>query len=87
MEKPRLRRQAHDWLRADLALWDRQTNTAQTVSTLPVAYTLWAWQNNAAFASVRDTKSLAMLPGPERKAREKLWADVETVRQRACASK
>ncbi len=87
MVKPRLRRQALDWLRADLALWDRQTNTTQTVSPVPVAYALWAWQNNAGLASVRDMKALALLPGRERKAWEKLWADVEAVRQRACASK
>jgi tetratricopeptide (TPR) repeat protein len=87
MEKPRLRQQALDWLRADLVLWDRQTNTKQTVSLEPVMLALWTWQNDAGLASVRDTKALALLPGPERKAWERLWADVQAVRQRARASK
>jgi serine/threonine-protein kinase len=87
MEKPRLRGQSLDWLRADLALCDRQTSTKQTVSPVPVILALWTLQNNAELASVRDTKALALLPGPERKAWERLWADVEAVRQRACASK
>jgi hypothetical protein len=86
-EKPRLRRQALDWLRADLTLWDTQTSTKQTVSMAPVLLALWGWQNDAGLASVRDTKALALLPGPERKAWEKLWVDVEAARQQACAAK
>ena len=85
MEKPRLRRQVLDWLRADWTLWDTQTNTKQTVSPPPVLLALWTWQNDAGLASVRDTKALALLPGPERKAWERLWADVQAVRQRAGA--
>jgi serine/threonine-protein kinase len=87
MEKPRMRRQALNWLRADLALWDRQTSTTQTVSPAPAMLTLWTWQNNPGLASVRDTKALALLPAPERKDWEKLWADVEAVRRRAGVSK
>jgi tetratricopeptide (TPR) repeat protein len=82
-ELPRLRRQALDWLRADLTLWEKQTDMSKAEGRALVQRVLWIWQNNPDLASVRDKEGLAMLPDPERKAWEKLWADVEALRKRA----
>jgi hypothetical protein len=81
-EKAGLRGQALKWLKANLVLWKRQAETANPMGRALVQRVLWAWQNNPGLASVRDRAGLAKLPEPERKAWEKLWADVETLRKR-----
>jgi serine/threonine-protein kinase len=77
-----LRRQALEWLRADL---DRR------VSRLPAApqdravlvAVLRRWQNDPALAGVRDASALATLPPAERARWQKLWADVAALRSKA----
>jgi tetratricopeptide (TPR) repeat protein len=81
MEQPHLRRQALDWLGADLALWKKQTEIGSAPSRAIGQRALWAWQNNPGLASVRDKERLAVLPDAERKDWEKLWADVEALRK------
>jgi hypothetical protein len=79
-EKARLRRQALDWLRADLALWTKQAEIGDPKGRPMVNRTLSNWQNNPALASIRDQLELAKLPAVEREAWIKLWADVERLR-------
>jgi tetratricopeptide (TPR) repeat protein len=86
-EQPRLRRQALDWLRADLAMWKRKAGTANPMGRAQVQRALWAWQNNLGLASVRDRAGLAKLPDTERAAWQKLWAEVEALRKRARETK
>jgi serine/threonine-protein kinase len=81
-EQPRLRRQALDWLRADLALWKQQAESGNATGRALTQRTLSAWQNNPSLASVRDKQGLGKLPDTERKAWQKLWADVEALRKR-----
>jgi tetratricopeptide (TPR) repeat protein len=86
-EQHRLRRQALDWLRADLAFWEKQAETGNAMTCAMAQQTLWVWQNNPSFAGVRDTEWLAKLPCMEREAWEKLWAEVEALRKRASETK
>jgi hypothetical protein len=41
------------------------------------------WQRDADLAGLRDDKALAALPGDERDACRKLWADVAALLQKA----
>jgi tetratricopeptide (TPR) repeat protein len=83
-ERARWRKQALDWLRTDLALWsghlEKKPGTGAAVDRV-----LQGWQRIAALASLRDEVALANLPGTEREAFRKLWADVKALRKRAGA--
>jgi len=82
-ERCRLRRQALDWLRADLKakrlLLDKDANK-------PGPTLIWQmqhWQADADFAGVRGLESLADLPKAELQAWQKLWNDVADLLKRA----
>jgi Flp pilus assembly protein TadD len=75
-ERTRWRRQAFDWLRADLALWARQLDGTSPQARTLAQRKLRHWQADADLAHVRDREALAELPEPERKRWQKLWADV-----------
>jgi Flp pilus assembly protein TadD len=75
-EKARLRRQALDWLRADLALHTRQLESGQRADRAAVQRALAHWQQDSDLAGLRDPAALAKLPAEERAACAKLWAEV-----------
>jgi hypothetical protein len=66
-----LRRQALDWLKADLTAWRSHNDESQR------ARVLRSWQADKALAGVRDEAALANLPQAERAAWAELWAEVE----------
>jgi serine/threonine protein kinase/tetratricopeptide (TPR) repeat protein len=70
-ERAALRRQALDWLRADLAQRTKLLQGGQ-----PGAWGLPNWQTDAALAGVRDGAPLALLPDDERRQWRRLWVDV-----------
>jgi tetratricopeptide (TPR) repeat protein len=77
-ERARLRRQALDWLRADLAAWGQRLEKEQ--EEVPVVQQrMREWEQDADFAGVRG-EGLAKLPEAERQAWQQLWADVEALR-------
>jgi Flp pilus assembly protein TadD len=76
VERARLRRQALDWLRADLAAWCQLLEKQPEQVRARVQQDLRFWQQDAGFAGVRGD-ALAKLPEVERLAWELLWADVE----------
>ena len=80
-EQARLRQQALGWLRADLSASGRLAPT----NPAAVRQRLQHWQQDADLAGVRDQDALAKLPADERTAWQKLWAEVEALRQRAQA--
>jgi serine/threonine protein kinase/Tfp pilus assembly protein PilF len=77
-ERARLRRQAMEWLRADLAAWaellGRDPKQAGTV-----AKTMQHWQSDADLAGLRDKDALAKLSESETSTCQKLWADVDAL--------
>jgi serine/threonine-protein kinase len=75
-ERARLRRQAQDWLRADLTAWARQLPGATPATRDGIQKTLAHWQEDSDFAGVRCEPALAKLPETEREPWRKLWADV-----------
>jgi hypothetical protein len=73
-ERSRLRTQAHDWLRADLAAYTRLVENKDARSA--VQQRLTDWLGDASLVSVRDEKALAALPEAERATWRQLRAEV-----------
>jgi tetratricopeptide (TPR) repeat protein len=71
-ERAGLRRQALDWLRADLALRARQRPRSKSS-----AVAVKAWLTDAALAGVRDEAALEKLPAAERERWRRFWAEVD----------
>jgi hypothetical protein len=82
-QRARLRRQAHDWLSADLAAWSKQLATGQLQDRGQLLGTLARWLEDNDLAGVRDKEILDKLPEEERLAWQKLWSDVEAIVVRA----
>jgi tetratricopeptide (TPR) repeat protein len=78
-EKERVawRRQALEWLQADLAAWEKLPADKATVRRQ-----FQHWRKNPDLASVRDPGALAKLPADEQAAWRKLWADVDALLRR-----
>jgi serine/threonine-protein kinase len=78
-ERARLRRQAMDWLRADLEGWgqlpDKDKDTAGSAAA--VTKVLQSWLADTGFASVRGSEGLARLPEAERQPWRLLWGDLD----------
>jgi tetratricopeptide (TPR) repeat protein/WD40 repeat protein len=79
-ERARLRRQALDWLRADLALRAQQAASDKPQERASVRQELQHWQQDADLAGLRDPAAVAKLPAHEQPACRKLWADVAELR-------
>ncbi len=75
-ERARLRRQALDWLRADLVQWLKQTENGSSEVRSRAQRTLQLWQQDRDLARVRDEVALEKLPAEEQSGWRQLWAEV-----------
>jgi eukaryotic-like serine/threonine-protein kinase len=75
-ERTRWRKQALDWLRADLSAYGKLMDGGKPEDRELVQRQLHYLQDDADLAGIRDAKELAKLPAGEQQACEKLWADV-----------
>jgi tetratricopeptide (TPR) repeat protein len=82
-EKARLRKQARDWLRADLALRTKQLESGEPADRIAVGQTMKHWQQDSDLAGIRDEGALLSLPAEECARWEKLWTDVAALRKKA----
>jgi hypothetical protein len=82
-EKARLRKQADEWLRADLSAYAKLIASGKPDARALVQQRLQHWQQDADLAGIRDANALAKLPETERENWRKLWADVDALRIRA----
>ena len=82
-ERGRLRRQALDWLRADLAAWAKELAKNTPEARAAVRDKMLHWQTDADLAGVRGPQALAQLPEAERSDWQKLWRDVADLLKRA----
>jgi tetratricopeptide (TPR) repeat protein len=85
-EGARLRRQALDWLQADLAAWRRLLEKEPAKAGPAVRQQMQHWQDDADFVGVRGVEALGRLPAAERPDWQKLWQEVQELRQRAAAT-
>jgi serine/threonine-protein kinase len=81
-ERVRLRQQARDWLKADLALWAKQAESDDPKAREVVQPRLKHWQTDTDLAGIRDNDAVMKLPAEEQEACRKLWAEVETLLQK-----
>jgi serine/threonine protein kinase len=79
--KTRWRKQAVDWLNADLAAWSKmlllQSNPPQARRV--ICETLQHWKSDPDLAGIRDEAALAKLPADEQRACRALWAEVDAL--------
>jgi serine/threonine-protein kinase len=76
-ERVALRRQALDWLRADLELRPPLLKVGKPAELQALrGWSLSAWQTDPALAGVRDPAALTKLPDAERDQWQRFWADV-----------
>ena len=76
-ERVGLRRQALDWLRADLGLRTPLLKACKLADLQALSgWSLSGWQTDPALAGVRDGAALTKLPDAEREQWQRLWADV-----------
>jgi hypothetical protein len=81
-EHARLRRQALEWLMADLTAWGQRMND-NPQERARVQQTLPRWKAARDLVGIRDTEALAQLPSADHEACRKLWAAVDALLQRA----
>ncbi len=86
-ERAGWRKQALEWLRADLALWAKRLESDKPEDRKQVAPTFRRWQTDADLSGLRDPAELAKLPADEQEACRKLWADVQALLDKADAKK
>jgi tetratricopeptide (TPR) repeat protein/tRNA A-37 threonylcarbamoyl transferase component Bud32 len=86
-ERARWRRQARDWLRADLDSQGPRIRSGFPGDRFVVLSTLRHWQVDSDLAGIRDKESLAKLPAEEQKAWNELWADVAAALKESQESK
>jgi tetratricopeptide (TPR) repeat protein/tRNA A-37 threonylcarbamoyl transferase component Bud32 len=82
-ERTALRAQALAWLRADLALHQKQAASANATERQTAAERLAHWLTDADLSGVRPGKEPLVLPAEERAAWEALWAEVRATRATA----
>jgi tetratricopeptide (TPR) repeat protein len=82
-DRETLRRQAREWLVADLALLKKTLLTGDAAACALARRSLCVWLNHPGLASVRDREGMTRLPDVERRAWEKLWAGAATLRKRS----
>jgi serine/threonine protein kinase/Flp pilus assembly protein TadD len=84
-ERAGWRRQALDWLRAELANRRWQLEGRAPQAPFEVQRELWHWQHDRELAGVRDEAALAQLPEEDRAAWRQFWAEVDQTLARARA--
>ncbi|HZW33338.1 MAG TPA: tetratricopeptide repeat protein, partial [Isosphaeraceae bacterium] len=77
--KTRWRKQAIDWLKADLRAWSQLRDTGPRQARPLIIKTLQSWKADPDLASLRDPAALAKLPREEQDACRALWTEVDTL--------
>jgi len=85
--RAKLRRQALDWLKAELAAWAKILDSGPAEMKAKVAPTLEHWKHDADLAGIRDQNELAKLPEEERAGLKRLWNEVDELLTKAAAGK
>jgi tetratricopeptide (TPR) repeat protein/tRNA A-37 threonylcarbamoyl transferase component Bud32 len=81
-QRRRWRRQALQWLRAELALWSKQREASKPFLDSAIRQLLANWRGDPHLAGLRDEAELAWLPEDERVAWRRFWFDVRELFER-----
>jgi serine/threonine-protein kinase len=82
-ERARWRRQARDWLRADLAAWAKTLDGGSPAARTLVRKALAQWQVHPDFTGLRESSAMDKLPADERSECLALWQAVGDLLKRA----
>ena len=82
-ERSQRRQQALEWLRQELAYWDKQMVDRQPAAHVRASKALSFWREDGWLAGVRDVGITDRLPLAEKEACRKLWANVDELLKRA----
>jgi len=74
--RAKLRQQALDWLKADLAAWDKQFQSGSPKDQEAIVFKMSGWKHDVDLTPIRDESALAKLPADEQRVFRLLWADV-----------
>jgi hypothetical protein len=77
--KARWRKQAIEWLKADLAAWSKVLESGPPQARQSVSQTLQHWKGDPDLAGIRDEAALARLPEAEQRVCRTLWAEVDAL--------
>jgi superkiller protein 3 len=75
-ERARWRKQALDWLRADLTAFSKLVDSDKPEDRKQVRQRLQHWRQDRDLAGLRDKDALQTLPADERQACQQLWREV-----------
>jgi serine/threonine-protein kinase len=75
-ERAKLRKQARDWLRLDLAACAQKADAGTVVERIQAQKTLAPWRDDPDLAGLRDADALERLPPAERLECRALWDDL-----------
>jgi Flp pilus assembly protein TadD len=81
--KARWRKQAIDWLKADLTAWSNLLEKGPPQARKAIPETLQHWTADPDLAGLRDRAALAGLSADEQKACRALWAEVDALLAKA----
>jgi serine/threonine-protein kinase len=87
LERARWRRQAREWLQADLAAWAKMMHSDSRMDQDLARKMLTQWQIEPDLAGLRDQEALKGLSADERKECLALWNEVAAVLSRAPMAK
>jgi serine/threonine protein kinase/Flp pilus assembly protein TadD len=82
-ERAGLRKQALDWLRAETKAYRQMMEKSADKTGPEIAQRMQHWLQDTDFRGVRGHEAMGRLPEEERGEWQKLWAEVEALRQRA----
>jgi serine/threonine-protein kinase len=82
-ERTRWRRQAREWLEADLAAWTQKVDRGGAADRALVRRALASWRADPDLAAVRELTALERLPADERGKWLAMWNEVDAVTHRA----
>jgi eukaryotic-like serine/threonine-protein kinase len=85
-ERARWRKQALQWLRADLAENGKLLESSKSEDRRLVQQRLRRWQCDLGLASLRDQAAVAQLTAGEQEACKQIWAEVEALLVQATAA-
>ncbi len=71
------RKQAREWLAAELAAWERESLSTAPEPRAQAIENLKKWKADPALASIRGEAAYSALPAAEREAWNRLWQQVE----------
>jgi serine/threonine protein kinase/Flp pilus assembly protein TadD len=86
-ERKRWRKQALDWLRADLAALARRLDGGMPGDRPQIAHRLRQWRCDQDLAGLRDPAVVTLLPADEQEACRQFWTEVEALLGRAASAR